>query len=316
MSRIKFKRRWTKAVTFTLGLGLALPILSACHNVQTFASQCAYVIQNGYFDQRHVKDILLPGQRYNGNNVTTRYVYCNARNYVVNTRSGDLTDPIQAKTKAGSNGDGTPVDVQLTAYFTVNQNRQAMLDFLPFCEKYNCFSPKDTTGNDTQERSSSEGWRNMIDENFPNAIHRAVQHAMLQFPPNIWNDTSQWPKVADAVQADFAEQMGVATQATTPFFCGQGSTPTKCDPVRFSIERIDPTDSAIRDTYNQQVEQQYQQQLAAQQARTNAALLRAAKAKYGPQADYFLGLQDTIDHCKGNASCVISVGGGNVAVNK
>jgi hypothetical protein len=304
-------KRWGKGAALTLVLIGVTPFMTGCHNVRTFASQCAYIIQSGYFDQHHTRAILMPGQRYNGNGVTARYVYCNARNYIVSNSNPlhDLDNPIQAKTKPSSNGDGTPVDVQLTAYFTVNQNHDAMLDFLPFCEKYNCFSPKDTSGNDTTNHSSSPGWNNMLAENFPNAITRATQHAMLQFPPNIWNDTSQWPKVSDAIAADFADQMQTQTGSTTPFFCGQGATQDKCPPIRFSIEHIDPTDNAIRDTYNQQVQQQYQQQLAAQQKRTNTALLNAARAKYGKFADYFLGLQDTIDHCTKNANCNVIIGG-------
>lgn len=291
---------------------VATPLLTGCQNVQTFSSQCAYIIQNGYFDAHHVKTILLPGERSNHTNSTVKYLYCNARNYRIQP-GGDVSGltQISAKTAPSSNGDGTPVDVQLEAYFSVNQNHQALLDFLPFCEKYNCFSPKDTAGNQNLDNSSSPGWNNMLAENFPNAINRATRTAMLQFPPTVWNDTSQWSKVADAISANFSQQLQVQDSSpdSEPFFCDQGSTPTSCKPVRFAIESIDPSDPQIRAIYNQQVEQQQQTLLAQQQAKTNAAELRAARQKYGKLADYFLGLQDTINDCKGNANCDVIIGG-------
>lgn len=306
-------RRAKRPLLFGLAGVVVLPFLAACQNVQTFSSQCAYIIHNGYFDARHVEQILLPGERGNHNNATVRYVYCNARNFRIQP-GGDVpgVDHISAKTAPSSNGDGTPVDVELEAYFSVNQNHSALLSFLPFCEKYSCFSDKDTAGNQALDNSSSEGWNNMLKENFPNAINRSTQQAMLKFAPNIWNDTSQWPKVADAISANFASQMQIQDSSPDglPFFCDQGATPTTCKLVRFAIESITPSDPNIRDIYNQQVEQQQQQLLARQQAKTNADLLAAAKKKYGPYASYFLGLQDTINKCNDNASCTVILGSG------
>lgn len=298
----------TKMVLLGMGMIALLPILSACGKVQTTTAQCAVLIHNGYFDSRHVEAVVLPGQRHSKNNVQVHYLYCNARNYIVGP-NGDLTSPIQAKTAADATGDGTPVDVELTAYFTTNENTDAIKAFLPFCEKYNCFSPKDNTNNTQLDKSSSSGWNNMLAENFPNAIKRSTQEAMLQFPTNIWNDTSQWPKVADAIQADFSQQILTQTESTVHFFCGQGASATTCPPVRFSIESIQPTDPKIRQIYNQQVEQQQEQELAVQQGKTNAAVLAAAKQEYGSLANYFLGLQDTIAKCQNNAQCIVSIGG-------
>lgn len=296
-----------------MGMGAIalLPVLSSCSNVQTTTAQCAVLIHNGYFDARHVEAILLPGQRHNSNNVTTHYIYCNARNYIVGANGDDPnTKFISAKTAPDPHtGDGTPVDVRLTAYFTTNENSTAIKEFLPFCEKYNCFSPKDNTSNDQLDRSSAPGWENMLNENFPNAITRSVQQAMLQFQPAVWNDTSKWPKVADAISTAFNAQILTQTESTTHFFCGQGASATSCPPVRFSIEHIDPTDPQIRATYNQQVEQQQLQALAREQGKTNAAQLKAAKKKYGPLANYYLGLQDTIAACKTSATqCIVSLG--------
>lgn len=309
-------KRGRRALALTLALAAGTIGLAACSNVKTYSSQCAYIIHNGYFDAHHVEQILLPGQQSHKSNTTPRYVYCNARNFIVKPGAGDLTTPIQAKTAAATNGDGTPVDVQLSAYFTLNESKNALDAFLPFCEKYNCFSPKDTANNSDLDHSSSPGWNNMLQENFPNAITRATQDAMLQFPTNVWNDTSQWPKVADAIAAEFQSQMQIQTGSSIPFFCGQGATTSKCPPVRFSVEHIDPTDSAIRTTYNQQVEQQYEQQLAEQQGKTNAAQLKAAKEKYGPLANQILGELDTIAACKGATSqCIVSLGSGAPTVS-
>jgi hypothetical protein len=283
--------------------------LTAGNNTQTTVSQSAYVIHNGYFDARHVEDIVHPGQRVNTNNTTVRFVYANARNWIVSSSKDANVDqhtPIQAKTAADESGDGTPVDVQASAHWTTNQNEPVMLRFLGFCEKYNCFAPKDTSDNEG-ERSAAPGWINMTQENWRFAFSRAVQRATQKFPPNVWNDQSKWPEVAKQVTSFIKEELRAQTSSgDVDYFCGtdvhlkpgmREDQPNAwtCPDIAVTIENIEPQDPGVKDIYNKQVQQQQELKLAEAAKATNAAQLKAAKSKYGSQAEYWLGM---IDACK------------------
>jgi hypothetical protein len=288
-----------------LVVGILVAVVAAgCGNTQTFASQCAFQIQNGYFDARHVKDILHPGERVNSNNVKERFVYCNARNYLVSTAKDanvDQHSAIQARTAPGSNGDGTPLNVEVGMHWTLNQNEPVLLRFLGFCEKYNCFAPRDTSENEGS-RSSSQGWINMTQENHRFALQRAVQVAALKFGPNVWNDQSKWPDVGRAITDEIKNQLRIQTGSDdVDFFCGtdvhlkpgkneHASDAWTCPDISVTVDNISPQDPGIRRIYNQQVLQQQLKSLADEQKKTNQAQLSAAKAKYGSQAEYFLGL--------------------------
>lgn len=288
--------------------GALVVAIAGCSNTQTFASQCAYQIQNGYFDARHVKDILHPGERKNTNNTTVRYVYCNARNYLVSGAKDANVDqraPIEARTAPGNNGDGTPVNVEVGMHWTLNQNEPVMLRFLGFCEKYNCFAPKDTSENEGT-RSASSGWLNMTQENHRFALQRAVQVAMLQFKPDVWNNQSKWPDVAKEITAQIKQQLRTQIGTDVDFFCGtdvhlkpgkteQDSDAWTCPDISVTVDNIAPQDAGVRNIFNQQVQQQQLALLAKEEANTNAAIHKAAEVKYGKYTDYFLGL---IDACK------------------
>jgi hypothetical protein len=284
-------------------------VATGCSNTQTFASQCAYVIHNGYFDARHVERIMHPGERKNTQNTTVRYVYCNARNYLVSSNKDANVDQhtaIQARTGPDSTGDGTPVNVEVGMHWTLNQNKPEMLRFLGFCEKYNCFAPKDTSENEGS-RSASSGWINMTQENHRFALGRAVQNAVLKFKPDVWNDQSKWPQVAKAISADLKPELRAQTSSDDiDYFCGTdvhlkpGANANQadawtCPDIAVTVERVEPQDSGIKAIYNQQVQQQQEAKLAMAQKKTNAAILEAARVKYGPHAQDTLGL---IDACK------------------
>lgn len=299
-----------KRLFYLVPLAAMMLVVAACSNTQTFASQCAYVIKNGYFDARHVEDILHPGERKNTNNTTVRYVYCNARNYLVSTASDANVDqhtPIQARTGADDQGDGTPVNVEVGMHWTLNQNEPVMLRFLGFCEKYNCFAPHDTSSNNENGRSASEGWLNMTQENHRFALQRAVQVALQEFKPDVWNDQSQWPEVAKAISRQIKPELRTQTSSEdTDYFCGTdvhlkpGMRPGEanawtCPDISVTVESIQPQDAGIKRIYNQQVQQAQELKLANAQKKTNIAVLDAARARYGSQAEYWLGM---IDACK------------------
>jgi hypothetical protein len=306
-----------KLLILVLALTVTALAATGCSNTQTFASQCAYQIKNGYFDARHVSDILHPGERKNSNNVTTRYVYCNARNYIFTSHSdatADVHAPIEAKTSKNDQGDGTPVNVDASAHFALNQNEPTMLSFLGFCEKYNCFASKDTTDNGSSSHSSSPGWMNMLNENMRFAMQRATQVAMQKFPPDVWNNQSSWPAVGDAISAELKQQIKNQIGGTDQdYFCGTGvhlkSASSEsavdswtCPDISVTVDNVTPVDPGVRNIYNQEVRQQQLRQLAVEKLKTNQAELTAAKARYGDMAETFLGI---IDACQGKQSCYI-----------
>lgn len=308
--------RTKKAITFLMVLaGLALT-LTACNNTQTTAAECAYVISNGYFDAKHIQDFVLPGNRVNTHNTQVKYVPCNARNFIITTRQGDFDrhEPVTAKTAPGKGTPAMPVNIQLTAYWQLNQhNRGAMDQFLAFCQKYSCFGSE----NDISKSATfaSEGFKGLLRENFSFAIDRTAVQAVRSFGPDLWTNQADWQKVADALSEDFANQMRKATGADVDFFCASGAG-SECKPVRFTIEDISPVDPKVKDLYNQQVLVGNQTALSNAQKAANIAALNAAKAKYGPNAGDYLGEQDTIEKCKeAAATCVVTIGGGNTGVN-
>jgi hypothetical protein len=88
----------------------------------------------------------------------------------------------------------------------------------------------------------------------------------------------------------------------TPFFCGPGSTTSKCTAPDVIVQNVTPSDPAVITAYNQQVAAQYA-------AQAGTARLAAAKEIYGSDANYFLGVQDTINACHAaGTTCNIYVG--------
>lgn len=83
------------------------------------------------------------------------------------------------------------------------------------------------------------------------------------------------------------------------YFCGPGVKPEgsgwSCPDITVNVDNIYPQDDGIKRIYNEQVLQAQEQKLAEAQKKTNQADLEAAKARYGDQAEFFLGL---IDACK------------------
>lgn len=308
-------RTTRKTAAMVAGVLALLPVLAACQNTQTTAAECAYVIDHNYFDAKHIKDFVLPGNRVNTNNTTVDYVPCNARNFIITTRPGDFDrhEPVQAKTRVGEKAPAMPINIQLTAYFQLNQhNRDAMYDFLAFCQKYSCFGSQDEISHSST--FASAGFKALLRENMSFAIDRATQQAALTFGPDLWTNRADWPKLADMVAADFASQLRTSTGSKFDYFCASGAG-TDCKPVRFSVEDISPSDNRVRELYDQQVLVGNQKALSDAQRSANDAALSAAKAKYGAGAGAILGQLDVIQACKASGGqCVVNVGGANVTV--
>jgi hypothetical protein len=309
------KRRLVRVTGLIVGALALAGTLTSC-SADTYASQCAYVIGNGAGDNHELKDIIYPNTKVTTGDDDVKLVPCNARNFIVTDKAdvGDRHDPAVGKTKAGEDGfPATSMNVYISGFWSLNQSKEALTAFLPVCEKYNCFQGVDDADN---ANFSSTGWTGMLNENFSFALDKSVARAMLDFEPGIWQDQSQWPTLADTVSKYFAEEVRNRLGAKVDFFCGNagagegGSQGGTCSPVRFSVDKVTPSDSAVVDVYNRTIVAQSEATAARADEVSNTAQLAAARARYGSMAEYYLGELDVIKACSdAKATCVVGTGG-------
>jgi hypothetical protein len=311
----------TTRITAIVAISVAALTLGGCSSVATTSAKCGFIVGDSNTD-RSVHDVVYPGQSISLNdNEAVKYIQCNQRNFLVTTGYknangdvvGDLTVPIQGFTK-----DGARVNVYLGMYWTPNQNKNVMLkSFFPWCDKYNCYTEdQDNEGN---VNSSSKGWNNMLGETVPIAMTSSLQPVLKQQSDNIWKTGDNWADIeaqlGDVFQANLRKQIG----ATSDVMCGSGETSGwssgkagegtfNCGKVRFVITDVKNADLAQQALANQESAQKLAEAV-------NTAKRKAAQAAYGTQADYWLGVQDTVAKCKeAGVNCTVVVGG-NVSVN-
>lgn len=291
--------------------------LAAC-SAKPAESECAIVVGKGVGDGQTVKKIARPGESVAKGDDEDWYLPCGPRNYVVTAdqNHGDRHNPVLAMTgpaEKDTDGVGSPVKLWLSAYFTPNETDAGMGDLWRLCFKYSCALG---SGDDEHDANWSAGWLSLLNENFGPAIDRAAGVAMRKFDPDVWSDPAKRPKVAEAISAEFATQVKAATGYVHDIFCASGpewdakAKSFDCRPVRFTVENIEPTSAEVIKQYDQRVGLDAQQRSAEAQKTLNGTKLDAAKAAYGPWAEYYLGLFEAIDRCKAaGATCVINVGG-------
>ncbi|QQS21453.1 hypothetical protein IPM09_02910 [Candidatus Saccharibacteria bacterium] len=317
-------KRIAATAAVVVGLGMAAACSSPPAITPTSAS-CGFVVGSGTngADQA-VQGVVYPGQKLS---IDTRiqvvkYVPCNQRNYLVTdgTRKnandqviGDTFTGIEAFTK-----DGTKVLVYVGMYWTPNQDRDVMLkSFFPLCDKYQCFSSASQDGRG-DVNSSSKGWNAMLGENVPFAIGSVLRTSLKEMDDSVWKTGANWSTInaslADGFQPAFRKMIG----ASSDVMCGNGETSYwtgtpgqgsyTCGKVRFEVTNVinaDPNQQKLANEENAQ-------KLA---EAANAARKRAALAAYGTQADYWLGVQDSIQKCHdAGVNCTVVVGNG-VSVN-
>lgn len=292
------------------GMILSLMVLTGCTAANPPSAFCGWIQGDGSQDSR-VHKILLPNDTANaGTSETVKYVPCNSRNYIVTDGSqkgvngkvtGDSTTPVTAYTK-----DKTQVDVALTAYWTLNEGKDAFTDFIALCQKYNCATDASNSDAGAESNFSTPGWNGMLAENFYPSIRAAVQNVTPQFDNKMWQNggsADERKSYADAVSADFMKQIQLTTGYDADLFCGSGSKFTTdqqtdfiCNAVRFRIDQVSAKDASVQRNLN--VESQSQQIIDANKAR-----LEQAKALYGDQAPYWLGLHDAAAGCANGSTC-------------
>jgi hypothetical protein len=283
-------------------------MLTSCFSHATPSiGQCGIVTGRGFGDNTQgVKRVVPPGAKVSkGSSEQDWYVPCNVRNYVTGD-GGDRGSSQAVKTANGKNNEpGMPVFVDSRVTWQLFQTKAALTAFFPFCLKYGCAdtSPQEDSTNSQRSMSSNPGWNNMLRENLAPALDAATRDALAtnQWGPDLWRNNAVWPALAKVITANFNKELAVMTGSQEPYFCAPTADNKVCNAPQILITAIRPQSPDIAEQYNQQV--------AAENATAaNVARLAAARKLYGSQAEYFLGLQDTIKECNAKPGCTIYIG--------
>lgn len=298
-------RRIIKIAAVAAVAAIGLSFLTAC-SAKAYPDQCALIVGSGAGDAHQVKKVFLPGEKVQKGDDQSYFLPCGDRNYQIQTHNGDDPDTtyLSGTTQGDTDTPGIPVKVQLSMYFSLNQDRNSLKEFWgALCRKYSCASTHADQGDQSSTRSSTPGWLTMLRENFTPALERATRQAVSNFKPNLWQQQGQaeWPKLAQDISADFMQQIQGITDAKHPFFCATASGAGKCKNVGIQINRVDPADPAVISIYNQGIQQDQQKSL-------NSKRVEQAKQLYGNDWAYYLGLQDTIKECEKVSSCNVILG--------
>jgi hypothetical protein len=300
----------TRIASAVGGLSLTAATLVACSHATPSLGQCGIVTGRGAGDKQDVKKVVHPGIKVTkGSKEIAWYVPCNVRNYVTGS-NGDRGQSEALKTQAGTNGPGTPVHVASRMTFQLRQDDPSLKAwFQALCLKYGCANtePQETSSNQDLEKSSTPGWRNMLAEQVGPAVDRAFQMVMDEpaykgkFGPDMWT-AQAWPDLDKAMTAAFPAALNATAGFSLQWLCAPTTDDSKCTTPNIHVTDIAPTDPVIQ--------QQYSQQVAAENAkRVNQVRLDAAKAIYGGDAAYWLGLQDTMRLCQSlGKTCTFYVG--------
>jgi hypothetical protein len=287
-------------------------ILAGCgSNIQPSLGQYAITTGHGTFSNQQVIAVTQPGQQVHTNNgTTTWYVPADIRNYVTAPTNGDRDQSTQEITGPGAKGEpGMPDYVQSYLAFELNPaigaDKAVASNFLAYCLKYACATQtaQNDTSNASLARSSTPGWENMLNEVLPRAIDNATRLAISSYQPDLWTTQADWTPLGNQIAAALPAQIKLLDGDNgAPYFCGPGSTDTKCAPFTFVINKIQPANNQVVNTYNGQVNATYQAQSA-------QALLSAAKAEFGPFAYEELTDNALIQACQAaGQNCQIILG--------
>lgn len=304
-------RRSVKAAGILVGTGLAAASLTACSSATPSIGECAIVTGRGAFNNQTIKKVVHPGVKvHKGSRETVWYFPCNVRNYVTGS-GGDRKVSQAVKLQNGTNNEpGASVYVYSRLPFQLRQDDASLKTwFSSLCLKYGCAgneSQKDSA-NSIKARSSDPGWNNMLEEQVGPALDRAFQDVMEdpqykgKFGPDTWT-LQTWPELDKALTAAFPQALVETSGLNLQWLCAPSTSTQTCKPPRIHVTAIQPT--------SPQIEQQYEQQVAAENAKAvNKARLDAATKLYGPQASYWLGLQDTMRLCQSlGKQCTFYVG--------
>lgn len=325
---LRVNKRWRAVIGLTGVAALSVLAAACTSEVQPSVAQYAITTGHGNFSNQQVIAVTAPGDNVHlGSGTTTWYVWGDARNYVTAPANGDWSTP-QAELTGPGGTTGSPLPGMSDYTWTyvgfelnpalVSKNSSGQFpvatSFLSFCLKYGCADTTAQNDNSTQNngpRSVSAGWQDMINEVFPQALAQAEQQAIVTFGPNLWTDRAEWSTYGDDITKYLAAGIGkYSGEPAVPYFCGPDSTTTTCTPPSVTVQNVTPVDQSVVNAYNQEVTAQYQEQ-------AGAARLKAAQEIYGSDANYFLGIIDTINASKAaGVPVTIYIGNPPVAPSK
>lgn len=305
-----------KKLNLLLAVVIALSlILTSCSAYTSSPGFCGLYMGNGTYDN-DIDKIIYPGQEIPNtleDYHKIMYFPCNERNYLVNsgkekhldgTPIGDLPTPLEAKTMSG-----TDVLVEVSVYWRLNQNFDAMAGFYAYQLKFKAASDKDVSGD---ENSSTPGWNKMLAETLLPALKRSTVEAMSLTSDAIWqtNDAQQ-RKIAEdyAISVIKDKLRPIYGSGDLDYFCGSASSGWKdpkkpgegeyfCAPISIVIDIVKKNPDQTNASTQGSIEQSQQR-------------LKVATELYGPEAAHcWLGYQDTIQlACSVSPSCNIIING-------
>ena len=309
--KINRKNLWS---LFAVIIVIAMSI-GACGAHTSNPGFCGLYMGDGNYDN-DIDKIIYPGEEIPNtleDYHKIMYFPCNERNYLVNSGKekhldgspiGDLPTPLEAKTLSG-----TDVLVEVSVYWTLNQNFDAMAGFYAYQLKFKAASEKDVSGD---ENSSTVGWNKMLAETMLPALKRSTVEAMSLTSDAIWqtNDVKQ-RKIAEdyAISVIKDKLRPIYGSGDLDYFCGSASSgwpdPKKpgegeyyCAPISIVIDIVKKNPDQTNASTQGSIEQSQQR-------------LKVATELYGLEAAHcWLGYQDTIQlACSVSPSCNIIISG-------
>ena len=303
-------KKFTTVAAGLVVMGVAALGLTACSGVATPTGMCAWVVGDGQSGHdSKVRKTLYPDEQVSkGGDEVVQFVPCGPRNYIITDGTvkdvkgnvvGDRQTPIEALTSSN-----TPVRVQVSAFWQLNQQPDALSKFKEFCNKYNCYTTSAEAG---KSNFASDGWNGMLSENMGPAIESATKTAMKQIPDEVWKtkDPELTKKLATSLSASFMEAFRVRTGYNVDLFCGSGNSGWEnaekhenfnCTNVRFEVTDVSARDSQAQNNANVQSQEDLTK-------KANQSRFDSSVPLYGDQTGRWLGVQDAVKSCPQGSTC-------------
>lgn len=305
-------RKFLKGLSLLMIALLVATLVAACNNAATASASCAFISGNGQSgNDAKLHRVVYPGQKVElSSGETVSYVPCNSRNYIINDgtvtnangeKVGDRFNLIDITTQKG-----VPIEIAVSAYWTLNQNKSAMEAFYNVCFKYSCASSQDQGGS---VNFSTLGWNGMLGENFGPALERSAREASSVVTDAIWQlqDATEYKALGEKMSEVFADVIRANFGYRDDLICGSGNSDWpdskkpgegvfNCSDVRIVVDRVQRVQGETDDSTDGKLA-------------INKLRLENAQALYGPNAGYWLGIQDSIEKCNTTgATCIFNIG--------
>ena len=325
---MKFKSK--NLINLILALAVLTTVIGACGARDVSSAYCvAEVTRNGEptddgitWPGQPIPDLSLEGSY-------RLYIPCGDRNYVIdpgNTENpngtvlGDRKNPILLSLPSGK-----VIEVYASVYWTLNQGKEELKEFVKFQKKYNALNTSMNTSENVY--SSTPGWNDMLLENFSptlDSIARQAIQNVINNPPKskdgthevIINDdiykaqdTEQWAAIANEMSSLFKDNIARRVGSDElNLFCGSNSPTGWKDPKPENAGKDGNVFTCapviIEITYVRSAKTQ-EDAGSQSQVDTNQQRYDAAKKLYGNQTECWLGILDAIAACGETPNCTV-----------